>query len=33
MSWEISGQYVETCNCDFVCPCVLTQMTQTTHGE
>jgi len=33
MSWEISGQYVETCNCDFVCPCVLTQMTQTTYGE
>ncbi|HET9477101.1 MAG TPA: DUF1326 domain-containing protein [Dehalococcoidia bacterium] len=32
MPWQISGQYVETCNCDFVCPCVLTLMTQTTHG-
>jgi hypothetical protein len=21
-SWQISGQYYETCNCDFVCPCV-----------
>ena len=21
-SWKISGQYYETCNCDFVCPCV-----------
>jgi hypothetical protein len=20
--WQISGQYFETCNCDFVCPCV-----------
>jgi hypothetical protein len=20
--WAISGQYCETCNCDFVCPCV-----------
>ena len=21
-SWSVSGQYYETCNCDFVCPCV-----------
>jgi hypothetical protein len=21
-SWNISGQYYETCNCDFVCPCL-----------
>ena len=21
-AWNISGQYYETCNCDFVCPCV-----------
>jgi hypothetical protein len=21
-SWKVSGQYYETCNCDFVCPCV-----------
>jgi hypothetical protein len=20
-SWQISGQYCETCNCDYVCPC------------
>ena len=25
-AWNISGQYVETCSCDFVCPCVLGQM-------
>ncbi len=25
-SWNISGQYVETCSCDFVCPCILGQM-------
>jgi hypothetical protein len=25
-SWQISGQYYETCSCDFVCPCILTQM-------
>jgi hypothetical protein len=21
-AWQISGQYYETCNCDFVCPCI-----------
>ena len=25
-SWQVSGQYYETCNCDFVCPCVPGQM-------
>ena len=25
-SWKVSGQYYETCNCDFVCPCVPGQM-------
>ena len=25
-SWNISGQYFETCSCDFVCPCLLGQM-------
>jgi len=24
--WNVSGQYYETCSCDFVCPCVLGQM-------
>ena len=26
-AWRISGQYYETCNCDFVCPCVPAQLT------
>jgi hypothetical protein len=26
-SWQVSGQYYETCSCDFVCPCVPAQMT------
>lgn len=25
-SWNLSGQYYETCSCDFVCPCILGQM-------
>jgi hypothetical protein len=26
-SWQVSGQYYETCNCDFVCPCLPGQLT------
>jgi len=26
-SWKLNGQYFETCSCDFVCPCILQQMT------
>ena len=26
-SWQVSGQYYETCSCDFVCPCILGQMS------
>jgi hypothetical protein len=25
--WKVAGQYFETCSCDLVCPCVLTQLT------
>src|SRR5436190_6548328 len=25
-TWQVSGQYYETCNCDFVCPCLPAQM-------
>src|SRR5262249_5375006 len=28
-SWQINGQYYETCSCDFVCPCILGQMSVT----
>jgi hypothetical protein len=23
-SWKISGQYMESCNCDYLCPCIYT---------
>ena len=26
-SWKASGQYYETCSCDYVCPCILQQMS------
>lgn len=32
MTWQISGDYLETCNCDFLCPCPLTGLSQSTHG-
>ena len=32
--WQISGQYFETCSCDFVCPCILGQMAvRPTKGS
>jgi hypothetical protein len=26
-SWHISGQYMETCNCTFLCPCITSNLT------
>lgn len=34
LAWRVSGQYYETCSCDFICPCVPGQMTVTpTQGS
>ena len=33
-AWNVSGQYYETCNCDFVCPCVPGQLAvPPTKGD
>src|SRR5207244_11589150 len=33
-AWNVSGQYYETCNRDFVCPCVPGQLAvRPTHGD
>lgn len=33
-SWNATGQYFETCSCDFVCPCIVGQMAvNPTHGS
>ena len=33
-AWNVSGQYYETCSCDFVCSCVPTQLTiRPTQGS
>ena len=28
-AWKVTGQYYETCSCDFVCPCIVTELTAT----
>lgn len=33
-SWQISGEYMETCNCTFVCPCIVSNLeAQPTEGD
>jgi len=33
-SWQISGQYMETCNCTFVCPCITSNLAgRPTEGD
>jgi hypothetical protein len=33
-AWNVSGQYYETCNCDFVCPCIPGQLAvRPTKGN
>jgi len=32
--WRIEGQYMETCNCEYLCPCVGSNLTaQPTEGD
>jgi hypothetical protein len=31
-TWELSGQYMESCNCDYLCPCIYTNpQAAATH--
>lgn len=33
-SWQVTGEYFEACNCDFVCPCPTSGLTaRPTHGH
>ncbi len=33
-NWKIQGEYMETCNCDFICPCITSNLTATpTEGD
>jgi hypothetical protein len=34
MAWQISGRYMETCNCAFLCPCIVTNLqARPTEGD
>lgn len=33
-TWQISGQYMETCNCTLICPCIASNLVaKPTEGE
>ncbi len=33
-SWQLSGEYCETCSCDFLCPCIPSNLTaRPTQGD
>lgn len=33
-AWQISGQYMETCNCTLLCPCITSNLTaRPTEGD
>ena len=33
MAWQIQGQYMETCNCAFLCPCIVSNLAaRPTEG-
>ncbi|NJN39870.1 MAG: DUF1326 domain-containing protein [Gammaproteobacteria bacterium] len=31
--WSVSGEYVESCNCDYLCPCIYTNPQAGATGE
>jgi len=33
-NWRIEGQYMETCNCNYICPCITSHLTdRPTEGD
>src|SRR5919199_6022084 len=33
MAWQIRGEYFETCSCDYLCPCITSNLTaRPTQG-
>jgi len=31
--WQISGQYIESCNCDYLCPCIYTNPQEAATDD
>ena len=32
-NWQISGEYMESCNCDYLCPCIFTNSLGEVTGD
>ena len=33
-TWQISGEYMDTCNCTLLCPCIMSNLAATpTEGD
>src|SRR3954454_21937243 len=33
-AWQMTGQYMETCNCTLLCPCIITNLAaRPTEGD
>src|ERR1700739_396176 len=32
-TWELRGQYMESCNCDYLCPCIYTNPQEAATHE
>ena len=32
-TWELSGEYMESCNCDYLCPCIYTNPQEAATHE
>ena len=32
-SWQISGEYMESCTCDYLCPCIYTNPQGAATGD
>jgi hypothetical protein len=33
-SWQLTGEYMESCNCDYLCPCIYTNpQGEVTHDH
>ncbi len=32
-AWRLSGDYFETCSCDFVCPCIPSNLSGRNNGH
>src|SRR3546814_10022114 len=32
-TWRLSGEYMESCNCDYLCPCIYTNPQEGARSE